>query len=106
MSITHTPGPWTRYVSTLDAGKIPLPIQLTTPARSICTLYADTGKANEWETAEANARLIAAAPDLLAALKAAEYSLAWHIEERGNGVAMDAKHLADIRAAIAKATNS
>jgi hypothetical protein len=42
-----------------------------------------------------------AAPAMLAALKKAEYSLAWHIEQQQRGVAMDAEHLRLIRAVIA-----
>ena len=45
--------------------------------------------------------LIAAAPDLLAALEATTRCLAWH--EQQHGVAMDKKIVEDARAAIAKA---
>lgn len=48
------------------------------------------------------ASLIAAAPDLLAALAEVTRCLAWHVDN-GRGVAMDAKAVTDARAAIAKA---
>jgi hypothetical protein len=48
------------------------------------------------------AQLIAAAPDLLAALQSVCRCLEWH--EKQHGVGMDAKALADAREAIAKAT--
>jgi hypothetical protein len=51
---------------------------------------------------EANAGLIAAAPDLLAALQSVCRCLEWH--EKRHGVGMDAKALEDAREAIAKAT--
>jgi hypothetical protein len=46
--------------------------------------------------------LLAAAPDLLTALQSTLRCLAWHEEQ--HGVGMDAKAIADARAAIAKAT--
>ena len=49
----------------------------------------------------ANARLIAAAPDLLDALKEATRCLAWHAKHHPAG--MDCKVVEDARAAIAKA---
>lgn len=65
----HTPGPWTAKPWTYENGK-----------RTVCTIQTDTDAIAQvldlWcpddRTAEkeANARLIAAAPDLLAALRA------------------------------------
>ena len=68
---THTPGPWTYYLTISDNG--PVPQVQTVPvgpvggayATMICTL-SQTGKKSG--TQLANARLIAAAPELLAAL--------------------------------------
>ena len=69
---THTPGPWTYYMTISDNG--PVPQVQTVPvgpvggayATMICTL-SRTGRKSG--VGEANARLIAAAPDLLAVLK-------------------------------------
>lgn len=69
---THTPGPWTYYMTVSDIGCIPQ-VQ-TVPvgpvggayATMICTLSRTGQKSG---VGEANARLIAAAPELLAALE-------------------------------------
>jgi len=67
----HTAGPWT--ICELNTPKtfgskakqlISFPSNL-----AICELYSDREKPNHVETMEANARLIAAAPELLDALK-------------------------------------
>jgi hypothetical protein len=68
---THTPGPWIYYMTISDNG--PVPQVQTVPvgpvggayATMICTLSRTGQKSG---IGEANARLIAAAPDLLAAL--------------------------------------
>lgn len=57
---------------------------------------------DETGNAAANARLIAAAPDLLAALQMATHCLVWHEEQHGVGI--DAEALRAARAAINKAT--
>lgn len=44
-----------------------------------------------------------ATADMLAALKGAARCLAWHVEDQGRGVGMDAVTLANARAVIAKA---
>ena len=53
------------------------------------------------EEANANAQLIAAAPELLAALRRAENALTFFIEDKGES---DLDALEETRAAIAKAT--
>jgi hypothetical protein len=59
--MTHTPGPW---VSTRQRGA-----KVTGPDRkSICCIPATVSRPRE--ESDANARLIAAAPDLMAALQA------------------------------------
>jgi hypothetical protein len=60
-STTHTPGPWT-----LGASREILGRAFDGSARNIC----DTVRGGSPEAAEANARLIAAAPEMLDALKA------------------------------------
>lgn len=53
---------------------------------------------------EANARLIAAAPDLIAALIAARQKLAWFVESYPQDLAVpESEFFQDIEAAIAKA---
>ena len=89
----HTPGPWHRNIK---------------PATHYNTIFAErnthvTRLAVEGKTAEeveANCALIVAAPDLLAALRAAE-EWAEHIEDDENRVPIDVR-LA-MRDAIAKA---
>ena len=69
MSTQHTPGPWaitsekpfvTAYCAQTDRPEV------------VATVYSHSGTAAEWL---ANARLIAAAPDLLAALYASKMAL-------------------------------
>ena len=89
----HTPGPW-RPARSRDYGWL-------VNAATGCVALARSGSVEARDDAtEANARLIAAAPDLLAALKEATRCLAWH-EER-HGVAMDRKAVEDARAIIAR----
>ena len=81
---SHTPGPWksaTGWVMSKDNGVI---------CGDFPGIYRDNGQA------EANMNLIAAAPDLLAALKEL-----LHEDNQGGGVDLDALDRA--RAAIAKA---
>lgn len=88
MSTNHTPGPWIPH-----NGPCVFVVTTTTKPRTfrICTINTDRAEA------EANARLIAAAPDLLAVLKETlvDYR-ACGMEER--------QIISVIRAAIAKAT--
>ena len=96
METKHTPGPWrvakmramtgpTEEMLTVEGG-----IETDAPERVARVGFEVT------ETAEADARLIAAAPELLAAL---QQTVAWMEGER---TAIDA--LANARAIIAKAT--
>ena len=101
MSAAHTPGPW--YADKLqDRGAFNI-----FPAGATLALLQVAGPAHYGAhpyalAAEANARLIAAAPELLAAAQKAE-SLIPHLDD------MDSSHttasvVAALRAAIAKAT--
>lgn len=89
MSPSHTPGPW-RVIN-------------AAPRADHTTSYLLSG--HEWDNAQANARLIAAAPDLLAALD----SILSVSDHDGYGARTDAQipmlraALAQARAAIAKA---
>ena len=101
MKTEHTKGPWIYYLTISDNG--PVPQVQTVPvgpvggayATMICTL-SQTGKKSG--TQLANARLIAAAPDLLAAL---EYLLPIAEKNVKTSFGKDAVRIA--RAAIAKA---
>ena len=99
MSAGHTPGPWR-----LNAGDS---IKVMNP-RGLCVAFAACGGMTgvKLDEAEANARLIAAAPDLLAV---AETLANWIIELAASGDAgfWDAEAMPEIvaaRTAIAKAT--
>ena len=99
---THTQGPWTYYRTLSDIGCIPQ-VQ-TVPvgpvggayATMICTL-SRTGQKNG--VGEANARLIAAAPELLAAL----YELVEYDKGSSEEGTYGSEILERCRAAIAKA---
>jgi len=99
--MTHTPGPW-NYSGPSDIGRDNYSIYASGP------LASSAGPSDYGDRAEANARLIASAPDLLAAL---DQLMEWEgydhesgyypdedTEQRANDVWNDAK------AAIAKAT--
>ena len=85
---THTPGPWTYH---RDEGTI---TRYTIAAVCIgrdrtgqtvpfeAELIADTRGSND--EAHANARLIAAAPEMLAALRAFVATVEWHEKNYGN----------------------
>ena len=94
----HTPGPWT----VRDNRNNTLGIDAHEPDGSYCQPARVNGNASDsvyGPVTWANARLIAAAPDLLAALKAA--AAYYEMLERATGVTHGV--LAEIRAAIAKA---
>ena len=89
MSTAHTPGPWTILPNTPHFVRAMHPTEGMQP---VATVYHFDGEL------AANARLIAAAPDLLAAL----YSIATDPSAIYSGANA---HIGDIaRAAIAKAT--
>ena len=70
--VEHTPGPWH-----LIAGPPAFIRVVNENADTLARLYRDD--VPDWRTNEANARLIAAAPELLAALKA----IVEHIDREG-----------------------
>lgn len=75
----HTPGPWSVYLEgPFTLGGDTVAVEALTPdgmvERTVCTLLVDTDdfpNGPEWLEDAANARLIAAAPVLLEACKAA-----------------------------------
>lgn len=120
MTISHTPGPW--YVATGDHQELGLVRAVTTKEGEVDVIcIVDKLPSNSEELALANARLIAAAPDLLEALKSAlkamESDWLYIDSERGPTMqefgdlesAVAQYHpstdvIRDARAAIAKAT--
>lgn len=95
MSTQHTPGPWK-----LDGAANTNDLDIIAPTGRITMLDCEISEVSE-DVLTANARLIAAAPELLAALRAAE-EWAEHIEDDESRVPVDVR-LA-MRAAIARAT--
>lgn len=98
MTVAHTPGPWiTKAIQTHD-----------TPGHVV--LWKDTSKSGvhtrrldyKGTFTEADARLIAAAPDLLAALEHAHMALTGYLPTHSN--AITAAAIEHARVAIAKAT--
>lgn len=71
MEAKHTPGPWTvgQEMNSERPGSVPVVALVRDSLEGKMHVAFVNGKAGEQE---ANARLIAAAPDLLAALKAAQ----------------------------------
>ena len=90
----HTPGPW-HPKGVIRPQEQPLDIVGGISLVAIVPAQPTLGKR------AANALLIAAAPELLAALEACERSLASYAEENGDG---DLDECKAARAAIAKAT--
>jgi hypothetical protein len=113
LAAQHTPGPW--FTDSDGDGK-PFAIVTSThdsagPDDDVCEVYG--GNCDDDATREANARLIAAAPDLLAALEAAHRSLVTCNSCHGIGTLPTASERAEIEsatllacAAIAKTTAS
>lgn len=93
MSVRHTPGPWALAEGSWE-------IEARVDPENSETYYAPVAVIDvDWssEIVEANARLIAAAPDMLAALDMV------YTDDDGDGY-VSAEGMAFIRAAIAKAT--
>lgn len=60
-AVTHTPGPW-------RVGPVDDTIVTDADGKEVAAIDGDYNSPDEWPRMEANARLIAAAPDLLDAL--------------------------------------
>lgn len=108
MKTTHTPGPWT--INAVYRTLVDAPSGICGGSRLICSTEVGNknGDAYDYQIEmqnNANARLIAAAPELLEALQYAEQCLTMTEctgeKPLGNGHALDR-----VRAAIAKATGS
>ena len=108
MTSKHTPGPWvvaTHDLSVRHRSEFGLEI-----AAVVETIVSSDGPLMDTETAEANARLIAAAPELLEALvEATACGMVPISSAKDGGASTHSRQVrcADmIRAAIAKATGS
>jgi hypothetical protein len=66
--------------------------------------YINSDNLHDIQKAQANSKLIAAAPELLAALQTARNGIAWYIENSDQSNESDNEALVEIDAAIAKAT--
>lgn len=95
--MTHTPGPWRDGGSEKD-GKFTTYF-VSSPPNCIASCSERDG------SSEANARLIAAAPELLAAAVRADRELSRLSKELGDWNASEQKTLCNLRDAIAKATS-
>ena len=93
----HTPGPWKVGMAFDNYGETEIAIEHMTPAGNLVVAVALGGLQGQ----DANARLIAAAPDLLAALQAIVKSL---VDQDDEGMIEHAQQMIDARAAIAKST--
>lgn len=78
MSAQHTPGPWTAQNNGRDI--ISIQHSNNDPGAISMTLAKVTARMTWRSQAEANARLIAAAPDLLEALKACDKAMSYMSE--------------------------
>lgn len=94
----HTPGPWNWFCSSLWNDDLEVSV-LGVAGLSLSQAVVDGGEDGEWVPSEADKRLIAAAPDLLAALIIARDRARGFM---GDGA--DTLSLPEIDAAIAKAT--
>ncbi len=91
MKTNHTPGPWSLVGMLIEAPR----------EQAICSMKPP--HFNGYANAEANARLIASAPDLLAACQNAANVLAALATGHLESIDRDSPALAQLRAAIAKA---
>lgn len=96
MTTKHTPGPWETSRDAVPAGHVQITVYAAADGQRVATAFRE----------EANARLIAAAPDLLAAMEEALDALRCegsyeHLSRRSSGEQIDAAH-AILRAAICR----
>lgn len=98
----HVPGPWTAEYDASEPGDAV--ITAKRGAITIANVHDHGASSLDHDSAEcrANARLIAAAPEMLEALHRADAALSLLVAS-GNADRHDHSALADIRAALAKA---
>jgi hypothetical protein len=105
MKTKHTPGPWIDITNTLR--KNARHFRIVAPSRDDCCLFID-GESRTVSQAQANAHLVAAAPDLLSSVQYFEYAFNWADNEEPDDdeiieIRVTGRALKDARAAIAKA---
>lgn len=102
MTITHTPGPWT-IGNPIFSGPYYIMVGGHTEIARVSDAPATSSDyyIKNHDEREANARLIAAAPDLLAALQ----DFVWRGKDM-EAMGIDSGDMAKARAAIAKATSA
>lgn len=94
---THTPGPW-------RVGPVDDTIVTDAAGKEVAAIDGDYNDPDTWPLMEANARLIAAAPDLLAALRRAKETIrVWHGPNAWDIYDRVSPEMVAINAAIAKA---
>lgn len=105
--MTHTPGEWTCEHGTSDQFHIHNEVGLCIASTCDRAQHPDSAAAKTYEEDEANAELMAAAPDLLAACRVMDLAcrnLESHAHEGRTSISGEMeKAIADLRAAIAKA---
>ena len=89
---SHTPGPWNTQPDAVPPGHVQITVYADADGSRVATVFQE----------KANAHLIAAAPDLLAAL---EYALEF-LTANDDGEEDVVNRIASAKAAIAKAKNS
>lgn len=103
--VKHTPGPWElQLLPPTGTSMTYIGIRQAETRKSVG--YAQSSESAD--IAEANARLIAAAPELLEALRAAESALRWAVQESAGKVRREIvggwlHHADECRSVIAKA---
>lgn len=102
MSSKHTPGPWKITGETGDGKRIYVESDMERDNRECPRCEVDSDDCDS-DMAMANARLIAAAPDLLAACEAAVEAIEEHVSDEPEAPAWAAKLHKQLEAAIAKA---
>lgn len=89
MSAQHTPGPWA-----VGQNYGHLKVEVGAPNQAVATVWVRQNRnvpgefkteIGAWQRGEANARLIAAAPELLKASQDAEWALEWIVEDEELG---------------------
>jgi hypothetical protein len=103
----HTPGPWVVRQDSRDRDGLWELVGYDIESEKGCEIVGCEGIEAWKDNAEANARLIAAAPELLAALREALQSLEYVQDKHGEKITGGFKRLDDMgraRRAIAKAT--
>ena len=111
MSAAHTPGPWAVHPAYpwIIKQDLKVPFADIEDGLTVCntTGLDGSGFFPSSEEGRANARLIAAAPELLEALEEARAGLLWYQDRNpGQRDGSDDEAMARIDAAIAKATGS